>query len=388
MPYRRRRRRTFRRRRGRSSYRSRTPWRSLRRGRRARRAPATTRAILSNRRSIQTIRAAIEVKRETEACWPDSSGEINPLTAGGCNTATGSSGINSGPDVPITVDGRGFVVNHATLAYNNKPFNPGLIVTRLGLGNRGIPDNPATGAPWSVRGNRIGRYVSMRTLAIKVQAKLRRDCPQNATVKLHLFLVLDKDPTMKWDAGTFQDINFALSDKKVDYFPGVTGGLIDNPQRMQYSRPKDEPVQQRFRVLQKKTLYLSRGGSDIAPIDTSGIPPYETVTAHGNPVTLATGCVAECGGQNSSLMPTRGQGSSSAPFVNYTTLFLKANYKFDFGDTLMAGQQQYQLPINHQIRLCAYTESTGVALTDGTSVAARSIPVELVYSGNFRFTDS
>lgn len=386
MPFRRRRRRTFRRRRGRSSYRSRTPWRSLRRGRRARRAPATTRAILSNRRSIQTIRSAIEVKRETLASWPNSSGDIPPVSGGGCNSANGSSGINSGADLPIGIDGRGFVVNSPVAAQNAQPFNPGLVMTKIGLSNFGIA--PVAGANY-VSGSRIGRYVTMRTLAVKVQAKLYRNCPTNATVKVHLFLVLDKDPTVKWDPSTFQDINFAVSDKKVDYFPGITGNLIDNPQRMQYSRPKDEPVQQRFRVLEKKTLYLSRGGSDVLPMDTTGVPPYEIISGHGNPVTLATGTLdmATPGPGSVSLMPTRGQGSSRAPYVGYTTLFLKAGYKFDFGD-VPTTSNTYQLPINHQIRLCAYTETTGVALTDGTGVATRSIPVQLVYSGNFRFTDS
>lgn len=255
-------------------------------------------------------------------------------------------------------------------------------MTKAGISNRGLP-----GGTTVYYGNRIGRFVTMRTLAVKVQAKLYRNCPTNATIKVHLFLVLDKDPTVKWDDNGFSDINFALSDKKVDYFPGITGGLINNPQKMQYSRPRDEPVQQRFRVLQKKTLYLSRGGVDVMPIDTAGVPPYETVISHGNPVTLSTGTLdmATPGPGSVSLMPTRGQGSSRAPYCAYTTLFLKASYKFDFNNTV---SPEYRLAMNHQIRLCAYTETTGVALSDATGVATRSVPVQLVYSGNFRFTDS
>lgn len=263
---------------------------------------------------------------------------------------------------------------------NNLPFCPGLIVTRLGMSNYGSPVQGVS----ILQGSRLGRYVTMRTLAVKVQAKLMRSCPTNATVKVHLFLVLDRDPTIKFDADPFQDVSFTIEDKKVDRFSGST--LIDNPQRMMFTLARDTPIQQRFRVLQKKTIYLSRGASDVAPIDTSQTPPYQQA-AFGVPPVLATGATAiTAAGQTTSLMPTRAQGSSRAPFVGYTTMFLKAKYKFDFGDVPKAGVV-YTLPINHQIRLCAYTETTGVALTDSGSTGARSIPVELVYSGQFRFVD-
>lgn len=236
-------------------------------------------------------------------------------------------------------------------------------------------------------GGRLGRWITMKTLAVKCQLKLQRDCTQNATVKVHLFLVLDLLPTNTFAAvDNVSDILFDMRDKKVSRFDG--GALVDNPQQMMYTLPRDLAVQKRFRVIQKRTVYLSRGASPAFPIDTAGIPPYQRCTGPGTPPGSSLGAVAtDTAGTAHTMMPLNPQGSSSAPYVKYVTMYLKSGYKFDFGDN-NPGSNQYDLPINQQIRLLCYTESTGVALADDCVIGSDSIPVELVYSGNFRYTDA
>lgn len=269
-------------------------------------------------------------------------------------------------------------------------------MTRLGVGSRNrVPVDGDTDLESIVEGGRIGRWITMKTLAIKCQLKLHRECPQNATVKVHLFLVLDKNPTVTFASSPgVNDILFDLSDKKYAKFNGMA--KVDNKQKMMFTLPKSESVQQRFRVLQKRTVYLSRGASAALPIDTNALPPYQRCTPPGPPsigtgtLTTSDWSATPAPPSSSSMMPLHPQGSSRAPFVAYTTLYLKAGYKFDFGDLASTGQSQrrYNLPINQQIRLCAYTESTGVSLTDDCEVSSDGVMVDLLYSGNMRYTDA
>ena len=162
-----------------------------------------------------------------------------------------------------------------------------------------------------------------------------------------------------------------------------------------FTLPKSDSVQQRFRVLQKKTVYLSRGASAALPIDTNAVPPYQRCTPPGPP-SIGTGTLnvvdhtaTPAPPTSSSMMPLHPQGHSRAPFVAYTTLYLKAGYKFDFGESSTStATNDYDLPVNQTIRLCAYTESTGVALTDDCEISSDGIMADLVYSGNFRYTDA
>lgn len=380
MPFRRRYRRRRFRRSSRRSSRYRSPWSSLRRVRRRRARPSLTRrAVLSNRRAIQTIRSEIEVKRSSDAAYPDSSGAIEPVSTLG--RANGSSGINSGTTA-IVIDGAGHQLSDQGNLINT-PFCPGLVITRPGVANF----NQSGDYTHLNGGGRLGRWITMKTLAVKCQLKLKRDCPVNATVKVHLFLVLDLMPTNTFNAvANVTDVAFDMRDKKVSRFNG--GALVDNPQQMMYTLPRDVAVQKRFRVLQKRTVYLSRGAAPAIPMDTNGLPPYQRCTPPGPaPPSLATGSVPGDTQGNVSIMPLHGQGRSSAPYVKYVTMYLKAGYKFDFGDST-PGSNDFSLPINQQIRFLAYTENTGVALTDDCTIGADSIPVELVYSGNFRYTDA
>lgn len=406
MPFRRRYRRRRFRRSSRRSSRYRSPWSALRRVRRRRpRYSLTRRAVLSNRRSIQNIRREIEVKDSHQAQFPNSSGDIPPVNSNAAGPANGLSGINSGL-LPLTVGRTGQL---ETGPHANMYFCPGLISTKVGIGETNVPG----GGGLIGVGARIGQYVTMKSLCVKLQLKLRRDFGQNAPVRVHLFLVLDKDPQSRWNpapGAAGNDVNFSISDKKFSCMPAAAiNGLVDNPIRMQYTFPRDTQVQQRFKVLRKTTVSLSRGSAASIPMAVTGPPPFisngdspipgvQSALETGNvatssltavpagPVSDATSLAAT----DQEVVPMHGQGQSSAPFVKYVTMFMKGNYKFDFGPVrpYTAGNQRYELPTNHTIRLMAYTETTGVSVTDDINSQADQALVDIIYSGRFRYTDA
>lgn len=341
------------------------------------------------------------------AQFPNSSADIPPVNPSAAGRANGLSGINSGPDA-ITVDRAGVLQGGA---HANMLFCPGLIMTKVGIGETNVPGgNALLGV-----GARIGQYVTMKSLCVKFQLKLKRDFGQNAPVRVHLFFVLDKDPQSRWqDAGgpAGSDINFSITDKKRSLIPAaLLNGQVDNPMKMMYSFPKDVQVNERFKVLKKRTVTLSRGSAASIPMAVSGPPPFvangdtpvpgpATILETGNLATSSLTAVPGGGGTvanatslaatNTDIVPMHGQGQSSAPFVKYVTMFMKGNYKFDFGPVrpYTAGNQRYELPVNHQIRLLAYTETTGVSVTDDIDAQVEPALVDIIYSGRFRYTDA
>jgi len=376
MPYRRRR---FSRRRGRK-YRT-NPFRRLRR-RTIRRRPAYKRAILSNRRSIRNLQRNQEVKFISKYTFPNSGGDVpavcpTPLTDAEYY-AHGFSGISSGPEL-LTIDKNG--------AFTLPPggtggvFNPGLVVTQIGLAGQDGPDqNP--GVLWA-QGTRVGRWITMKSLCVKYQVSINERYTFTADpIQLVLMLVLDKSPGLKFEGDGTSDINFQWSDMKVNYNEAVDDNKVQQPEMLEF-KTLDPAIRKRFHVLQRHVCTVGKNEGALAPVVmTAGLP-----TADGSTGVLAVRDLPA--GSVAPFLPIERSGprNKAASYVNYGTFFLKRRFRFDFGPITRTSSVKPNLPINQQIRLLAYVRTRQLQGSNAEPIQS-DVRVDLCYQGKMRFIDS
>lgn len=346
-------RRRFRRRRSRRGPRSR--FRRMRRSLK-RRAPIK-RAILSNRRAIKALKADKEVKFIAGALWPNSTTQLSVA-------AHGPSGqLNIGP-APITVDSRGIDTS------TGLTICPDLLASVPGINHQdeGNPTVPPTD-PYD--GSRLGRKIKLRSMSVKLQWQPSTNLRINGNVKCHAMLVLDKRPSEAFLGTAASLINLTW-----DKFRETTlsAGMAPPGSAAMSWYTRDVEFNERFKILKKKSLVLSRQDTQQAfvPFSATGIIAAGATTSSG------TGAVDT---QNT------GKPHTSVYFGNMTFM-IKAPYMFMYPlNPEVDGQLEngYQLPVNHTIRLLAWTEQ----ITPDTQGGAGLGPeVDLRYITKVRFTDS
>lgn len=263
------------------------------RARKRRKVSLSTRTMLSNRKQIKKIKKMIEPKWATNVAANAAGG----FTAGQWHSTA------------IIPD-----------RFGNLPAQDGVsLATNLTVLSGQGSDN----------GQFVGRSVVMKDLAVKILYQ-----SDGAAVRTHLvcYLVLDHCPGQ---AAALQGASPELSlyDRANGsaYIPNGIKGCYLNKQTVGKGK--------RFQILQVKHLVV---GPAKYTGDTGQVPAIETDTTGAMPD--VTRAAYNSLSYISNLAP--------APFSTWTTMYVKAPYKFEFKDGAAIGDPS--LPVNKCIRLMAY----------------------------------
>jgi len=352
-------------RRGRRFSRRRAPKRRVRRSYKRRKKPLPVR----NARAIRRLRNAPEVKLCTEDAFPNASGDL-PL-------------INYGPSGKFieaantcSVDQDGTYTHTDGASTTTGAFCPVLTNSSIGPYKQDLEN---FGGAQITRGTRVGSKVKLKSLSVKVYLK-----PKHTGIgryRVHLWLVLDKNPTVQYNSTPTSAVNVtwhqfrSMSAMELQ----VPSTLTGMPFQFSYWAPNDRsfitnqtggttaPIWERFKILKKRSIVMSQGAEGAVPS-----------TTQSNFDAANTG--------------------KSCPTQAVVTLYLKSPYQLEYpvADTRLGVapdphsvgvlfnslEPKYQIPFKGAIRLMIFTEPLDGLLSEQADCATF-----VQYMSKMRFTD-
>lgn len=309
-----------------------------------------------NTRAIYKLKADQEVKYMVSALYPDATTCLPAVVYG-------SSGQLSPRTLYVDSYGRECL---ATGVPNGKSFCPNLLPSAKGLNAQDVDTGlGAQPANIFIAGSRIGREIVMKSLSCKINARVANIAGPAATsqnvegdVKFHAMLVLDRAPLSGYNQNAGSHINMSWKTFK----ESVLDDTLQNAgSDHMFWNTRDSNVIDRFKILTRKSVVISRQKEQIQNINVPPSPDLNTLSH-----------------------TKRGYAE--------ITLFLKGSFKFTYPienfqeSTATPEGRRYSVPRDKCIRLLCWTEPLNIGLASILPVSQEVCA--FVYMTKIRFVDS